>query len=125
MLEPLQPLHTAATGGDSALSVVQLSWAGHHSLSAWAWAPEQAHTEAFQEKAAATPDTTAGHLCLRGTGASAMKEVASSRWVSETDSGPAQQPTATKTQAFRLSPPKSQFRERGEKSDKSPAGLTK
>lgn len=36
-------------------------------------------------------------------------------WVSGTDSEPAQQPTATKTQAFRLSPPKSQFRERGKK----------
>lgn len=101
---------SAATVGDSALSVVQPSWAGHHSL-----APEQAHTEAFQEKAAASPDTTTGHLCQRGTATPTMKEVSSSKWVSGTDSEPAQQHTATKTQAFGLSPPKSQFRERGKK----------
>lgn len=40
-----------------------------------------------------------------------MKEVSSPKWVSGTGSEPAQEPPATKTQAFRLSPPKSQFRE--------------
>lgn len=76
--------------------------------------PEQAHTEAFQEKAAATPDTTAGHLCQRAPGAPAMEEVSSSKWVSETHSGPAQQPTAAETQTFRPSLPFSSS-EKGEK----------
>lgn len=99
--------------------MVQLS-----SLSAaMAWAPEQAHTEAFQEKAAATPHTATGHLCQSRTGASANEgsvlQVAfrDTQWAS-----PAAHCYQDRHSNSPLPNPSS---EKGEKSAKSPAGLTK
>lgn len=70
MLEPLQPEQVTVPSlwySFPGLGTTPLS-------TTTAWAPEQAHTEAFQDKAAATPDTTTGHLCQRGMGASANEK---------------------------------------------------